>query len=492
MSLRRTLKMATPQLHRNGVYYARLAVPADLWIALGKKEVTKSLGTRDPKVAVSLFKIRVAELEEEWAGLRAAALSLAEQPSSDLPVRALTHKEAHALAGKLYRQTLATYEHTPGTPDAWLAKLRGLQGALPAHARMPGAYVGFADQRHMTPAVRSLWSQGPQARTLASEHGFALDAPGLMLLSQACALSMAQAYGVLMRNARGDYSPDQGAARFPDLDLTVRGERPGIEVEDLLALWREQPGGRSSTQKAWSDKFRMLMRFAEKTDVLQLTRFDVESWRDHRLKAGKASSTISNGDLAAVRKILEWAAASTFVPSITENVAEAVRLRSKTKKIKTGARSFSLEEANTILAATLLPAPELRSGRAARRWVPWLCAYSGARVGEIGQLTAGNVIKETAPDGTAIWCMRFTPEDGSIKTDEARIVPIHPHVIEQGFLDYVKTRTGMPLFYNPALARGSKQGHRQSNKVGEALARWVQGAWHRSGCAAEPRLASSL
>lgn len=67
--------------------------------------------------------------------------------------------------------------------------------------------------------------------------------------------------------------------------------------------------------------------------------------------------------------------------------------------------------------------------------------------------------------------MRFTPEDGSIKTDESRIVPIHPHVIEQGFLDFVKTRTGMPLFYNPALARGSKQGHRQSNKVGEALAR---------------------
>ncbi|KKC33871.1 DUF6538 domain-containing protein [Devosia psychrophila] len=130
--------MGTPQFHRNGVYYARLAVPADLWNARGKKEITKCLGTRDPKVAVSLFKIRVAELEEEWAGLRAAAFSLAEAPSSDLPVRALTHMEAHALAGELYRKTMAAQVQAPGAPDAWLIKLRVFRARSPP---MPRPYV---------------------------------------------------------------------------------------------------------------------------------------------------------------------------------------------------------------------------------------------------------------------------------------------------------------------------------------------------------------
>ena len=47
-------------------------------------------------------------------------------------------------------------------------------------------------------------------------------------------------------------------------------------------------------------------------------------------------------------------------------------------------------------------------------------------------------------------------------------------MIEQGFLDFVRKRKGRPLFYDPELARKPGSHHRQSDKVGERLAKWVR------------------
>jgi integrase len=49
-----------------------------------------------------------------------------------------------------------------------------------------------------------------------------------------------------------------------------------------------------------------------------------------------------------------------------------------------------------------------------------------------------------------ISALRITPEAGSVKTKEPRTVPIHEHLIEQGFLGYVQAKGSGPLFYNPA------------------------------------------
>ena len=43
----------------------------------------------------------------------------------------------------------------------------------------------------------------------------------------------------------------------------------------------------------------------------------------------------------------------------------------------------------------------------------------------------------------------ITPEAGSTKTHAARLVPIHEHLIEQGFIEFVRRSGSGPLFYNP-------------------------------------------
>jgi integrase len=47
-----------------------------------------------------------------------------------------------------------------------------------------------------------------------------------------------------------------------------------------------------------------------------------------------------------------------------------------------------------------------------------------------------------------IWAIEITPEAGTVKTREPRTVPLHEHLIDQGFLRFVKARGEGPLFYN--------------------------------------------
>ena len=106
-----------------------------------------------------------------------------------------------------------------------------------------------------------------------------------------------------------------------------------------------------------------------------------------------------------------------------------------------------------------------------RRWLPWLMAFSGARVGEVAQLW-GNRILEI--DGIPV--MRIAPaEDGGTLKNEGseRDVPIHPVILEKGFLSFVRERGNGPLFYGRA--SNPREGGRHASKgVANHLASWIR------------------
>src|SRR5215472_8835638 len=56
-------------------------------------------------------------------------------------------------------------------------------------------------------------------------------------------------------------------------------------------------------------------------------------------------------------------------------------------------KAFSTEEIRLILTSASAIKNTKRPAMAARRWVPWICAYSGARAGEITQLRHQDVIE---------------------------------------------------------------------------------------------------
>jgi integrase len=139
------------------------------------------------------------------------------------------------------------------------------------------------------------------------------------------------------------------------------------------------------------------------------------------------------------------------------------------KKVKEREKGFDGEEAAKILAATQGPFSHLISVemRAARRWLPWIGAYTGARINELTPLTAANFVKR---DG--IWMIRI--RGASAKTRTYRKVPLHGHLIEQGLLDYAKSRGKRPLFYDPARSRGAKDSNPHHQKVAERIGEWVR------------------
>jgi len=92
-----------------------------------------------------------------------------------------------------------------------------------------------------------------------------------------------------------------------------------------------------------------------------------------------------------------------------------------------------------------------------------LGAYSGARLSEICQLRVQDIAEVNG-----IWCMKIVPEAGSVKTaGSERIVPLHPAVIEAGFLQYGSNLTSGPIF--PALPpdRFGKRGGNGTRVIGQ-------------------------
>jgi integrase len=140
------------------------------------------------------------------------------------------------------------------------------------------------------------------------------------------------------------------------------------------------------------------------------------------------------------------------------------------KKVSTReTKSFTAQECETILRATLAIEPRSK-GDAAKRWCPWLAAYSGARMGEITQLRGLDIVENA---------MKISPDAGTTKTGTARTVPLHEHLIEQGFLAFVQASGTGPLFYNePKQTVASDPTNPRKARYFEArdrVAVWVRG-----------------
>lgn len=107
----------------------------------------------------------------------------------------------------------------------------------------------------------------------------------------------------------------------------------------------------------------------------------------HTWRSGR---TIKDVWLSAAKGTFNWAKANKKVAS---NPFSGLRVAYAHQPRNRESRAFTIDEANTILSAALQPPPGRlsRHYRAARRWVPWLQAYTGARVQEITQLRAEDV-----------------------------------------------------------------------------------------------------
>lgn len=153
-------------------------------------------------------------------------------------------------------------------------------------------------------------------------------------------------------------------------------------------------------------------------------------------KGGEVISTSTvNKHLMWVRSFFDWMATNQLIP---HNVAKDVNIAKKSNPLD--ARSpFSKADLAVLFGSPKEYADNLQStlsSRPERVWVPLIGLYHGMRLNEICQLFEDDII-----DNEGIPCIRIIENEARLQhvknNGSRRTIPIHPKLIEIGFLEYV-------------------------------------------------------
>jgi integrase len=408
------LSMSRPWKHpKTGVYYYRKVVPEAMRKLVGKVEVRQTLGTKDPREAARKFTEVAAKVAAEWEALRRGPVM------ADLARNFVQHLGPDgraALADDLLEVDLksAGVLDERELPDEWEpVRTPGRQKAISRVVERRGL-ASWIER-----AIPHQLSRGQMAGLLESLEAMLISADQSVL-------------------STAPPAPSEAAS------VTLTGILEGWWME------AKATGRKPSTYESYSNTTAGLIAFLGHDDAKLVTPEDIVRFKDHRLssinpRTGKpiSAKTVKDSDLSGLKTLFGWAVSNRKLPSnpvtgITIKLGKPQKLRSK---------GLTEDEAKAILQAALkvTRGGESAGTFAAKRWVPWLAAYTGARVGELAQLRKQDVRQEGEH-----WTIRLTPEAGTIKTNEARTVVLHPHLIELGFPAFVEAAPAGHLFLKPS------------------------------------------
>ncbi|WP_461356517.1 hypothetical protein [Bradyrhizobium sp. USDA 4454] len=459
---------------RSSIPQFRVRVPTKVVAQLRGKRVLLSLGTERPFIKVVKIGNDVSfSLETDDRLLaearQAKALDhlrrLFELTEAD-PVT-LSHKALVALSGEAYRIYNEIHSDSPGDPGPWSfhkalhrAALEGRIQSPPPAALMPNEMTTAMElfgEGDLTASVNAL----PPGQFDSLEDRFGLIGDWVLIrqrihLAQSDRRRFLHLVGTaaldagwqLRRNAEGDYTPDIKALRFPSIE-SVTEAKPKHTITGLFDLWWQEAKATGRSRKT-HDTYRgavdRLIKHLGHDDAGRVTDQDMLTFKDARLKVVTVKS-LRDGDLPGIRSVFGWAVDNK---KLIKNPADVIKIKAE-KKIRTRSKGFTEDEAKAIFEACLSyvqkPKEDARTA-AAKKWGPIIAAYTGCRIGEALQLRKEDVRRES---GRHIF--DFNPAAGSIKSGLFRLVPVHQHLIDMGFLKFVGTSSDGPLFAKGAYER---------------------------------------
>jgi integrase len=454
-------RMAKLTRRKSGAWGARITIPKDVrteYQAAYSKHVDEIFYAPPdcpPQRAQVLFSEWQAAIKSQIATLRAKQRGEG---------RDLTQREALALAGEWYRWWVGQHEENPGPAQDWQAWRWDFESSIEGVLRDPKTgEIGELDMAD--PAVRQCVEKNfpylaATAAQFLTSKGENLTPAAMAIFLEKLISNLHTAMVLLERRAQGDYSPDEHLQTLPE----YRRNSPRQSAAQLLSgAIADRPNSITAMQL-----FEGHVRASKLAPGTVSRRRRVFATLDAHLGGGGfdalspseaqqwVTSLTEKNDAATVMKVWvaslkaagRWGVKQGLIA--TNPFAEcSIPVPKKAKDRET--KAFSNEEISLILRSASAIKDTRTTGAARRRWVLWICAYTGARAGEITQLRGKDVIER---DG--IKAIRITPDAGSVKTKQARTVPIHEHLVEQGFLDYVKAKGRGPLFYDPAPSDDTK------------------------------------
>ena len=196
---------------------------------------------------------------------------------------------------------------------------------------------------------------------------------------------LAAALRKLIRVAQGDYKDDKYAERFPKFVGSDTGETP----QQLFEAWVIERKPARSSVESWRYVFAEMTQQFNDRSAGSIS--PDEAWDWIRSLVGKRSAgTVRKNWITASKTVFGWAVEHKRLP---RNPFADVKITVPKKHALRETKAFLPDERRTILRAALRITDTDTPDNAAKRWVPWLCAYTGARPGEITQLRGGDVIE---------------------------------------------------------------------------------------------------
>jgi integrase len=443
--------MRGPIRDSSGVYHYRRRIPDDVRRALrdldaasaegsrrqDKREEKKRLGRDQAKAEADWAKYD-REVEARWARLRSGRL------------RGLSMVQIQALAGDIYRRWLKGYHpgrfHAGISAGVTLGIMEEIDGEQPRQITDP-----FDDDAQL----ESL--HGYHVDAVLAARGLIVSSQARWHLIQAAQRAAKHACRVVLRRLNGDLRPDPDENLYPawpDPETTT--------LSGLCASWmRAQAKAKPDTHSAFKACIDKFIAFIGRDDVATVSADDLRGWIAHlKEQRGLSDVRIKDGYFAAIKTVFNAARKRGLIgvnPCDTVHPDGEPLPRTREKDLRDS-------EVYAILKSSLESQPDVCEDVAnTRRWVPWLLAYTGARVAEITRLESKHIIHEAG-----VWGIDIQRS----KNGRPRIVPIHRHLIEQGFLQFVERRDGSPLFFD---AEKLKDTNLTIHKTrAEGLAEWAR------------------
>jgi integrase len=462
--------------HKGG-FIARKVIPSDV-----RDEYAKLYGPRTEErlntgpLPLSLARARhrdwSSEIEARIANIRAARKGEG---------RALTPKEARALAGEWYHWFTARMAVHNWPADVWEDYQAQVRFELYGPAMAGGVFSGdplefWEHNAAMRERVRPLIADEAKSNQFLAAKRLALDAASRDMFLDYVTRDFFASIALLARRARGDHGPDKWEEQFPRYENTAD---PSVTPWSLFERWIAKAKPANSTVDRWRSVFLRLQSDFPNTGVAALLPEQMQEWANRLIEAGRTPRTVADIWVRAARTVFAWAIDEKL---ILRNPFTGWRVKVPKKIRMRETKSFTDDEAKTILNAALAVKVQSKTD-AAKRWCPWLAAYSGARMGELTQLRGVDIIKR---DGVP--AMKISPEAGTTKTGRARTVPLHEHLIEQGFLAFVTATGNGPLFYTELKQASGPNDPTNPRKPRYVKARENVAAWVRKLGVDDPEL----
>lgn len=393
-------------------YYSRLKIPTSLRCLVGKSEIVRSLRTsrlREARQRALLWEGRVSDL---LFRIQSGLVSMSKEEIA----RILARYEVEQM--EVFEEWLAL---DPPEDDA-----------------VSYAFTDGLERNYEDLVTANLRRVTPIAEELLRAAGIELAANGdeFKKFCRGLLISEQRVLREQMKRFDGDYSSPEPLRTFTEDDPVPNTIMLSDAIEQFAEMKDQTNSWRPRTSHMARKALSRLLQHVSDRPVGQVTAELITAHIKYlRCQPGRANATLSEESLVKELSFLRGLFGHLIEQKvITSNPVPAFRPK-KTRSPDELRDAYSPEDLTLIFVGDFR---NQRTRRPDRYWICLLLLHTGARPNEIAQLYTSDVVQFEG-----IWCIQINDgkEGQSVKVASTkRMLPLHPWIVEHGFLDYVQAQ----------------------------------------------------